>query len=66
MQERILNSGQAECPRVRSDDYILFPPLSQDIYDQMEAMVQVRDEFSHPDIFGGCESRQCFFLLGTT
>ena len=63
MQERISNSGQAEFPRVTSDDYILFPPLSQDIYDQMEAIIQVRDEFSYPGIFGGCESRQCFFFV---
>ena len=56
-------SEKSLCPRVRSDDYILFPPLSQDIYDQMEAMVQVHDEFSYSGIFGGCEFRQCFFFI---
>ena len=63
MKKININSDQSEFTRVRSDDYILFPPLSQDIYDQMEAMVQVRDEFSYPGIFGGCEFRQCFFFV---
>lgn len=62
--KKINNRLESEmCPRVKSEDYILFPPLSPDIFYEMESMACARDDSTYPDIFSGRKIRQCFFFV---
>lgn len=64
MKERSANFGQVTCPRVKSEDYILFPPLSPDLLYKMEGASSLRDDLFS---FGVHERdsglRQCFFFI---
>lgn len=63
MKERSTNSGQVDCPRVRSEDYILFPPLPPDLLYEMEAAFLRDDLFPFGGHEGDGERRQCLFFV---